>query len=131
MKQHSIPLLSIFFLLFSCNKLNEPPQNPIIERKVRFELYTTKDFSDSNDSITFSVFIKKDKLVVWDSVLTPIRVKEIPKATNKIIILKKVPDNDASLLKVGFNYTIKNIGYSSYFDAFYPESNLKVLNYNF
>lgn len=124
------PMILIFLLFCSCKKKDaQLPSNT--ERKVRFELYTTKDFSNSIDSITFAVFIKKGNQVLWDSVFKTMRINEIPNATNKIIINKKVPNNDETLLKVGFNYTIKNVGNSTYFDAFYPENNLKVLNYNF
>lgn len=99
---------------------------------MRFELYTTKDFSTNNDSITFSVFIKKvNNQVLWDSTFSPMKIKEIPSQTNKLIINKAVPNNDTSLLKVGFNYTIQNVGNAQFLDSFNTGNNLKVVNFNF
>ena len=82
-------------------------------RKVRFVLYTDKDFSSDNDSIFFKLSIRKARnQVLWDSMLAPMKIKDIPDLAHRLIVNKLVPGNDPSLLKVGFYYSIKNVGNS-------------------
>ena len=103
-----------------------------ILRKVQFVLYTDKDFSSDNHTITFKVSIKKSgNQVLWDSTLAPMKIKDIPNLANKLIIVKAVPGNDPSLLKVGFYYTIKDVGNSWYLNAFNVGETFKVVNFNF
>ncbi len=59
------------------------------------------------------------------------KVKDIPNQVNKLIINKVVPNSDTSLLKVGFNYTIQNVGYTQFLDTFSKSNNLKIVNFNF
>jgi hypothetical protein len=133
MKNTILPLIVICLLLLACTKEDVPSVNNTIERKVQFELYTNRDFSNNNDSITFSVVIRKVDTyqVLWYSVFTPMKIKQIPGFANKIIVNKVVPNNDTSLLKVGFEYTIKNIGNSQFSDTFNTGNNLKVISFNF
>jgi hypothetical protein len=133
MKNTILLLIIICTLLLACKKEDVRPVNNIIERKVQFELYTTKDFSNNNDSITFSLVIRKADTyqVLWYSVLTPMKIKEIPNFANKIMVNKVVPNNDTSLLKVSFEYAIKNIGNSQFSDTFNTGNKFKVLNLNF
>src|SRR5712675_2032378 len=105
----------IFVLLFAgsaCNKqtTEQPPVN-LVPRKVRFVLYTDKDFSNNNELITFELTIQNaSSQVLWDSVLPPMRRKDIPGLSNKGVVEKWVPGNDPSLLKTGFYYAIQNVG---------------------
>jgi hypothetical protein len=133
MKNTILLLITICTLLFACKKEDAEPVNNTIERKVQFELYTTKDFSNNNDSITFSLVIRKADTyqVLWYTVLTPMKIKEIPYFVNKIIINKVAPNNDTSLLKAGFEYTIKNIGNSQFSDTFNTGNNFKLISFNF
>ena len=101
-------------------------------RKVQFVLYTDKDFSSDNNTITFKVSIKKSgNQVLWDSTLTPMKIKDIPNTAHKIIIEKAIPGNDPSLLKVGFYYSIKDVGNSWYLNAFNVGETFKVVDFNF
>jgi hypothetical protein len=96
-------------------------------------LYTNNHFPNNNDSITFVTFIAKAATYqfLWDSVLTPMKIKEIPNFANKITVNQVVPNNDNSLLKVGFAYTIKNIGSTQFSDTFNIGNKFKVINLNF
>ena len=101
-------------------------------RKVRFVLYTDKDFSSDNDSIFFKLSIQKARnQVLWDSMLAPMKVKDIPNLAHKLIVNRLVPGNDPSLLKVGFYYSIKEVGNSWHVEAFNPGETLKVVDFNF
>ncbi len=101
-------------------------------RKVQFQLYTTSDFSNENDSIFFKISITKPRnKILFDSMLAPMRIKDIPNRAHKLIINKVVPGNDPSLLKVGFYYTIKNVGSSSHTEPFNAGETFKVVEFNF
>ena len=101
-------------------------------RKVRFVLYTDKDFSSDNDSIFFKLSIRKARnQVLWDSMLAPMKIKDIPNLAHKLIVNKLVPGNDPSLLKVGFYYSIKNVGNSWHVEPFNVGETFKVVDFNF
>ena len=101
-------------------------------RKVQFTLYTDKDFSDNNEVITFKLSIGKwPDQILWDSVFSPMRLKDIPGVANKLIIEKLVPNNDPSLLKAGFFYSIENIGTSWHLDSFEAGKTFKTIDFNF
>jgi hypothetical protein len=101
-------------------------------RKVQFQLYTTKDFSDENDSIFFRIsIIKPRNQILFDSMLAPMKLKDIPNRAHKLVIDELVPGNDPSLLKVGFYYTIKNVGNSSHTEPFNVGETFKVVDFNF
>jgi hypothetical protein len=108
----SILLLSVILIQTACHK----PQGdvdglPKIPRKFRFQLYTNSDFSNDNHLITFEVFIEKSaNQVLWDSTLSPMKIKDIPDSIHKLIIDKSAPGNETGLLKVGFRYAIENVG---------------------
>ena len=124
---------SIFLTGTSCKKQTtvQPPVN-MVPRKVQFILYTDKDFSDNNELITFELAIQKtSNQVLWDSVLPPMKIKDIPGPANKWIIEKWVPGNDPSLLKVGFYYAIENVGNSWFIDSFKVVDTFKSVEYNF
>lgn len=101
-------------------------------RKVRFSLYTESDFSNNNENITFTLSIRKSTgQVIWDSVLPPMKIKDIPNRNNKLIVEKIVPVNDCSFLKVGFIYAIENVGISWFWERSNPGQTLKEVDFNF
>jgi hypothetical protein len=130
----AVKVSMIIFISLSCKKetIDQDPPNPPVERKIQFGLFTDKNFSTDHDNITFTLFIQKaTDQILWDSVLAPMQVKDIPSVQNKLVIQKLVPPNDGSLLKVGFHYAIDNIGYSWYFDSCNVGQNFKIVDFNF
>lgn len=102
------------------------------ERKVHYLLYTDKAFSQSDAMITFTLLIRDAQhRILWDSVLAPMRIKDIPTRINKLEVVKSVPDHNSSRLQVGFLYSIENVGYSWYLDQFKEGEAEKVIEYNF
>src|SRR5664279_266063 len=117
----------------SCKKqtTEQPPVNTV-PRKVQFVLYTDKDFSGNNGMITFELSIQKlTNQVLWDSVLPPMKIKDIPGPANKWIIEKWVPGNEPSLLKTGFYYAIEGVGSSWFIDSFKVRETIKIIDFNF
>jgi hypothetical protein len=124
----------LLFSLLSCTKGNveENFTGFAVSRKIQFSLYTSKDFSSYSDSISFLLRIRNAKgQVLWDSTLPKMRIKDIPGRENRIFVEKSVPDDDSSLLKVGFVYTIDNVGISWYQDTCRKSTTLKIMNYDF
>ena len=132
--------------VISCIKQPEVqmPASNEVARKVQFILYTDKDFSDDNNTITFKLSIqtinkqvpmgpglKPTTEVLWDSTLAPMKIKDIPHLAEKLIIEKTVTAKESSLLKVGFYYSIENVGNSQHFDAFNAGETFKILDFNF
>ncbi len=131
-----LPIFGILAILIgtSCGKQAnyQMPGNPATPRKVEFSLYSDKDFSGNNNNIVFKVFIQQSaNLVLWDSTLAPMKIKDIPGMANKLVIQKLVPNNDGSLLKVGFSYAIENVGSSQYIEAFNANELFKSVVFNF
>lgn len=118
----------------SCSKqvVDNTTQGTGLTRKIQFSLYTDKDFSNDNSNISFRLFINDatDKLL-WDSTLNPIKAKDIPDLAHKLVIEKNISGNNASLLKVGFYYTIENVGYSWHIDSCRADESFKAVNFNF
>ena len=130
----SILIVSIIMIGTSCKKYTsgDIPINPKVPRLVQFDLYTDKDFSHDNNIITFKISIQKaTNEVLWDSVLAPMQIKDIPQLAQKLVVEKYVPGNDPSLLKVGFYYSIENVGNSWHLDSFEPGEIFKIVNFNF
>jgi hypothetical protein len=130
----SILFISIIVIVTSCKKtINEPVNNNTdVSRKIQFVLYTDKDQSNDNDVATFRLSIQRlPNLVLWDSVLALMRIKDIPSFAQKLVIEKTVPGNDPSLLKVGFIYSIENVGNSSHMLYSQAGENYKVVDFNF
>ena len=98
---------------------------------IRFNLFTTKDFSNNPGNISFSVFIEDSTRTLWDSTLPPMQIKDIPDSANALVIEKVVPEHSTSLLKVGFRYIIENVGHSGYIDSSNAGQILKIVNFNF
>jgi hypothetical protein len=107
----------VFLFVLCSASCSKDHTGSVISRQIKFVLYTDQDFSGVKDNILFSVFIKANGITLFDSSLAPMRVQDIPGFAHKIVIEKRVPNNDQSLLSVGFNYTIENIGSSWYKDT--------------
>lgn len=118
----------------SCKK-NLPDHFPVYTstpRKVQFILYTDKDFSHENNIITFRLSIQKStNQILWDSVLAPMQIKDIPSLAQKLVVEKYVPGNDPSLLKVGFYYSIEGVGISWNLHPFESGETFKTVDFNF
>lgn len=130
----SILIVSIIMIGTSCKKYTSGDMrvHPNVPRLVQFDLYTDKDFSHDNNIITFKISIQKaTDEVLWDSVLAPMQIKDIPQLAQKLVVEKYVPGNDPSLLKVGFYYSIENVGNSWHLDSFEPGEIFKIVNFNF
>src|ERR1700733_6679049 len=118
MKIHQFIIFFIaFVLLVSCKK-DQPDVNRNSTRKVRYELFTNEDLSDDQKNILFSIFIRNGIKTIFDSPLATMKIRDIPDSDHKIIIEKIVVDNSGSMLVIGFNYTIENVGMSWYLDSF-------------
>jgi hypothetical protein len=123
----------LLLITASCNKHKDEQtnnENPI-DRIVQFSLFTDQDFSNDEKLITFRVSIEKyPNITIWDSVLTPMKIKDIPSLTNKITI-EKLIRNEPGKLKVGFYYTIENVGVSWFYNAMEPWESSKKVDFNF
>jgi len=132
-------LLTIFCactVLFagSCKKDTtiNPSQNPTAPRKIQFTLYTDKDFTGDNDNIVFDLKMQNaSNQPLWDSILPPMKVREIPDFAHKIVIQRIVPGNYDSTIKAGFNYSIENVGHSGYFNVSNAGENYKEITFDF
>lgn len=124
------PGMACYFLLAiaSCNKSkNETLQ----DRTVQFQLYTDQDFSNEQNMISFKLTIEKwPNIILWDSVLAPIRIKDIPSFANKFTVEKTVK-NERGQLKVGFYYTIAEVGTSWFLQPMESRESFKLVDFNF
>jgi hypothetical protein len=130
----SILIVSIIMIGTSCKKYTSEyiPINPKAARLVQFVLFSNSGMSNDNSSVTFTLAIRKPTgEVLWDSALAPIKIKDIPSLDEPLFVEKYVPGNDPSLLKVGFFYTIENVGNSSFTVPFEPGETLKKVGFNF
>jgi hypothetical protein len=129
----SILLLSIILLQTGCHKPGDDVYGiPKVPREFRFQLYTNSDFSKDNHIITFEAFIENSAYrVLWDSILPPMKIKDIPDSMHKLIINKSIPGNETGLLKAGFRYAIENVGNSSYYDSSKASQTIKVIDFDF
>jgi len=117
----------------SCKKTNVSTGGESLsgERKIRFQLYTDKDFSNENSVIKFSIFIRDAHTTLFDSSLAPMQLQDIPDAAHKIVIDKMVLGNNNADLAAGFHYEIQNVGHSGYIDTSRAGNVLKVVDYAF
>lgn len=137
MKHISLLTFSIFCTLvisMSCKKpaailpaydLGEP-------QIIRFVLFTSKDFSNYDGNITFTLSVRNEtRQAIWDSILPPMRVSEIPGPSNKIIIEKTFPANVGAISKAGFIYSLEHVGISWYWNYLTRGETFKTVEYNF
>jgi hypothetical protein len=127
--------LLLFFVVIlattACKKDANPPA-PAITRNVQYTLYTAKDFSGVNDTITFELIMKKGSTVIFDSALAPMKVSQIPDKAHAISVLRAVPaGNENADLVVGFLYAIENVGNSWFLDTCKATDHLKTIEYAF
>ena len=130
----SILCVSTILIGTSCKKqkTDQVHNSPGVIRKVQFILYTDKDFSSNSDIITFKLSIQNStNQTLWDSMLTPMKIKDMPNVAHKLVVEKVVPGNDASRLKVGFYYSIENVGNSWHVDMFNAGETFKIVDFNF
>ena len=118
----------------SCNKNSTNPNEDraTTQRKIQFILYTTADFSDDESNISFSVSIQNSQnQVLWDSSMAPMKIKDIPDLAHKLLIEKTFVGDGNETLKVGFNYSIENVGYSWFYDTCSVGETFKQVNFDF
>jgi hypothetical protein len=134
MKKHHTYLCYVFALIAmaamvpACKKDHQAP----VQRTIRYQLYTAKDFSNEHDTITFTLVMRAGNNTLFDSVLAPMRVSEIPDKTHQLVFGKLVPPgHEQTDLVVGFLYTIKDVGMSWYLDSCKAGQTLKIVDYNF
>jgi len=135
-KNIALSVLFVWLVMIgaSCKKYTSDyiPIDPTVPRLVQFALFSNNELSNDNNTITFTLAIKKPTgEVLWDSVLAPIKIKDIPSLDEPLFVEKYVPGNDPSLLKVGFIYTIDNVGNSSFTVPFEAGEILKKVGFNF
>ena len=124
--------ITMLIVAVSCKKNTvDPPAGIPGERKVRFVLYTTKNYAGNDQLVSFTLKMSAGGTTVWDSALAPIQLKDIPGPGNKLVIEKKVPGNNNAQLITGFVYTIENVGISWYTDVFNAGEMLKTIDLDF
>ena len=134
MKIFSISIVALLIVTAESCKKTYPSTDggdPGNARKIRFQLYTDKDFSRETSVIKFSIFIRNTRTTLFDSSLAPMQIKDIPDAAHKLVIEKTVQGNDNSDLAAGFHYEIQNVGHSGYIDTSKAGNALKVIDYAF
>jgi hypothetical protein len=99
-------------------------------RKLAFELFTDQDFSAETGTIIFKPVIIDNRTVLWDSTFAPMLIKEIPASINKIAF-QKIIANNHSELKVGFEYTIVDVGTSGYYERAPDDGQFRKITFNF
>lgn len=113
--------------ILSCKK--ERPKAPNV-RTVKFKLYTAKDFSDDNNNITFSIFVRSGNNTLFDSTVVTMKVKDIPNNANALMYEKKIFNNYAILI-AGFRYIVENVGTASHADTISANEQSKLIDYDF
>lgn len=121
---------TVVVLLISCKK--QTNECPGINRKVKFVLFTEQDFRNYADSITFTLSIRNSmSQTIWDSVLPPMRIMDIPGRENQLVVEKTLTGYENSSLRVGFIYQIENVGISWHWQQSAPCDTSKLVEFNF
>jgi hypothetical protein len=127
-------LSSVFIIavIFASCKKGHTPARPATPsgRTIKFILYTEEDLSADDHNITFSLFIKSGRIVLLDSAIAVMKVKNIPTANKPLIFEKKVY-NDNSTLTAGIEYNIENVGTSKYLDSLQAGEQFKTIDFSF
>lgn len=124
-------------LVAACNKNREfvAKQQPPVqeERIVKFTLSADADFSDYRDSIFFTMRVEKIRplIVMWESHLPPMELREIPVAANPFEYTKKIAATDTGVLRIGFRYTIKGVGQFWKYDSLGRNEKTKTVHLGF
>jgi hypothetical protein len=150
MKHISLLLYSLFCTLVisvSCKKpvavkpavdpaepqKTQPVSDSVEPQTIKFVLFTSKDFSNYNGNITFTLSVRRNgtRQAIWDSILPPMRVSEIPGPSNKIIIEKTFPANAGAISRAGFIYSLEHVGISWYWNYLAGGETFKTVEYDF
>jgi hypothetical protein len=122
-------LVLLMVLATSCKK--QSSNSPRISTTIKFLLYTDKDFSHENNIISFNAFIENPVTkIIWDTLLPPMTIKDIPDRIHQLVFEKTVLSGN-SLMKVGFRYSIENVGISWHIDSCKAGQSLKIVDFNF
>jgi hypothetical protein len=100
-------------------------------RKVHYELYTDENFSDNQENIQFTLFMRDAGKTIFDSSLATMKIKDIPDFDHRLVIEKIVPGNNTSTLTVGFVYQIENVGLSSWLAPFPASDTIGLIKFSF
>lgn len=120
----------LVFSISSCKK-DYTHQSYYSPRTVQYVLYTNKDFSNVHEIIHFTLTMRKGNSTIWDSVLAPMQISQIPDSTHRIVAEKMVPANFNSDLVVGFLYEIENVGQSWWLDTCLANDSFKKIEFPF
>jgi hypothetical protein len=126
----SVSIFALFLLITSCTKQVEVTPTLPLTRTIKFNLYTEQDFSTDNHNIIISLFIRNHTKTLFDSTITTMKVKDIPKLANKLVFEKKIFDDDSELA-AGFTYYIENVGLSWHLDTIAAGQKFKLIDYAF
>jgi hypothetical protein len=116
-------------MISSCQKETQPVK--LVSRTINFNLYTEKDFSNQNGNISFNIVVRDGSVKLLDSTVANMKIKDIPTLANKLVYPKKLTANINADLRVGFTYSIENVGYSWYFVDFAANDLHKEVNFSF
>jgi hypothetical protein len=124
-------MIFLIIIVASCKKQNDK-RNHHFPRTVKFLLYTDQNFSHENNIISFTAFIESPvNRIIWDTVLPPMKISDIPDQAHQLTFQKTVFTENSSLMKVGYRYSIEDVGHSWYIDSSSPGQTLKVVDFNF
>jgi len=126
-----IALMTLAFFAGSCKKYSSGSAASVNSRKIRFQLYSSQDFSNNTYTIKFSIFIKDKDQPLYDSAFAPMLIKDLPDANHKLVVEKYISGYNDSDLVAGFTYEIENVGFSWYIDTAKAGNPLKVIDYDF
>lgn len=119
---------SMTLALASCKKYTPKTVN---NRTVQFELFTDQEFKGLRNEISFTLFIEhQGSAPIWDTVLPPMTLEDIPFLPKKLVILKTI-SGDNSILKAGFRYHLLEVGNSASIDTISPNTAFKIIAFNF
>jgi len=99
--------------------------------RINSYLFEELGFSGNEEKITFSLLIKNHSGILFDSTLSPFKIKDIPDSTAKLVFDKNVPNDDGSELAAGFRYDIDGVGNSSYLDTCSAGEMFKAIDFSF
>lgn len=127
-------LFSILVLLAaSCKKQTiQAIQEVPVSRNIKFIIYTSENFSNNNSNITFTLTVRNiASRIIWDSVLPPMKIKDIPDRQHTVTIEKKLEHDPSAALRVGVIYAIEHVGISWHYDSLRSGELNKIIDFNF
>jgi len=123
--------MAVAIIAGSCRKYGSESIAAHSDRKIRFQLYSSQDFSANTSTIRFSIFIKDKDRPLYDTAFAPMLIKDTPDANHKLVVEKNITGYNDSDLVAGFTYEIENVGFSWYIDTCKAGNPLKVIDYDF